>query len=657
MISYQISHVRIPSMADLSPPQAAKLGYFTFERWRPAIEGVFRCSASSHYNHNITNQRLTTLGITIFDITNLSRIAYCFVDFFGMECNRSVPLMTPLSARIYLEAYYELTEDLLPLVESFQGYDLIPTSLLEDAWPDEGWMDAETDVQEGGEEPDLQLEKLEITPTATLDTLRSQTMDTLIQNLLDSPEENSSLVVEAELLTDFLPKLKDKIYDQAKTLKWSSYHLDLLFQALQNELEVDLGPLTNIPAEDLAIIVEKLYKNGKVSILNLSNRSDISLEDLHYIIGTGTRLRVLCLLEMPQIPLKSLGQYLVNLEVHHSDLLRWGLRAYSYFDYFNSSEMVAKTKFPGTGTVSKIVWTGLSKRGSMSRRNYLPNGRIAWENLTLNPDKLEPFPGRTTLEQRSYDLHVPLPPCKLVPGVLRLLQWLGSTHLSNYDSPSRGIACSLASLLPHTNGTGHGISLLSPGLYAERDICQALPSKTRLFSLKAGEWVLFLISEAFDARDGSFADRMFDDQSDTLTGAEEATEVAQAPEVDLAAHKNPDIELYPRKATSYALATRLTDSEPSQYMIADIPTYIKSVFGGTPWVQELIDVWTSGFPSIKNAEFFGDDTYKILRKLSSGDSTLESKETQGAKQGAEHDDTRDIQVGGTDTGDHGAGAD
>ena len=589
-------------------------------------------------NPIITNQKLTLSGITIFDITDPSHVSYCFVSFQGLEGRHEAPLMTPLSARRYLEAYYNLADlehkFLLPLVESFKGWSLIPVSVLENAWPGEGWKEAETDVQEGeGEEPNLQLTKLEISPKTTLSTLRGLTMDTVLQNLLDSPQENSSLMDEAELLTDFLPRLKDKIYDQAPTMKWSPYHLDLLCQALQNEVVVDLTPLTNVPAKDLAVIVEKLSRNSKMNVLNLSNRPDISLEDLRHIIGTVTDLRVLCLLEMPQIPLQSLHEYLVDFEIHHSDLLRLALReSDSGYNDYKSHVKELSTKLRAAGVVSQIVWIGLGSRGSLEPRNYLPNGRIAWENMAFNSKSNRyDIDGQTTLKKRIYDLCVPLPPHKLIPGVLQLLQWAGSSNLDDFYHPFKGMACSLASLLPHSNGTGHGVSLLNPSLYLRRDSFYRSEVQSP-FCLEPGERALFLVSEAFDDEYESFANE--------IKSSKESSE-------------NQDFKFNPRKATSYALVTRVPGSGSSQYMVADVPTFLKDVLGDTPKAQELLNAWTGGFPSIRDAEFFGDDTYEILRKLSPEDSKLEGKEAQESKQVIEHDSKGGIQSGSTDAGDHG----
>ena len=533
--------------------------------------------------------------------------------------------MTPLSARRYLEAYYDLADlkykDLLPLVESFQGWGLIPVSVLEDAWPKQGWHEAMTDAQDGeAEVPNLKLLKLEDAPKTTLHTLRGLTMDTMLQTLLDSPQADPGLMDEAGALTDFLPRLKDKIYDQASTMKWCPYHLDLLSQALQNEAVVDLSPLTNVPAKDLAAVVEKLSRNGKMSVLNLSNRPDISLQDLRHIIGTITDLRVLCLLEMPQIPLQSLYEYLVDFEIHHSDLLRLALReSDSCYNEYKSHVKELGTKFRAAGAVSQIVWTGLGRRGTLDPQNYLPNGRIAWENMTFSSKTNRAIDGQTTLKKRIHELCVPLPPHKLIPGVLHLLQWAGSSNLDEFFQPSKGMACSLASLLPHSNGTGHGVSLLNPSLYLLQEgfsYHSREDEEQGPFCLDLGEWALFLVSEAFDEDYEFFVDRI-----------KESKELS----------KNQDFKMDPRKATSYALVTRVSSSGPSQYMVADIPTFLKDVLGDTPKAKELLDAWTGGFPSIRDAEFFADDTCKILQKLSPEDSTLQGKETHDSKQENEYD--------------------
>ena len=79
-----------------------------------------------------------------------------------MESEREVDLNTPLSARTYLEVYYELdntTDDkvgLLPLVESFQSISLITKEALAETWPDGAWEHQSESNIDSTDTPDLE---------------------------------------------------------------------------------------------------------------------------------------------------------------------------------------------------------------------------------------------------------------------------------------------------------------------------------------------------------------------------------------------------------------------------------------------------------------------------------------------------------------------
>lgn len=83
-------------------------------------------------------------GITIIDISDLNDVRYCFVDFFGMESEHEVPLMTPLSGSVYLAAYHQLdgpqSIGLMDIVEDLNPWKLVTAEALEDTWPDNGWQ-------------------------------------------------------------------------------------------------------------------------------------------------------------------------------------------------------------------------------------------------------------------------------------------------------------------------------------------------------------------------------------------------------------------------------------------------------------------------------------------------------------------------------------
>ena len=82
-------------------------------------------------------------GITIIDISKLDDVRYCFVDFYGMESEREVQLLTPLSAAIYLGAYYDLNKAeevyMQDFVDGLDPWKVVTLQALEDTWPGEGW--------------------------------------------------------------------------------------------------------------------------------------------------------------------------------------------------------------------------------------------------------------------------------------------------------------------------------------------------------------------------------------------------------------------------------------------------------------------------------------------------------------------------------------
>ena len=564
-----------------------------------------------------------------------------------MESERTVPLMTPLSAKTYLEAYYDLSgsansKDLGPVVKSFEGWNLIPAAVLEDTWPGEGWAESKIHGQGGdGEQLYLKLEKLDIAPESNVETLRDQAMDKLIQAMLSRSEEDPDLMSEAGLLADFLPRLKDKLYNRAADLHWSSYHLDLLFKALQNEVEVDLSPLSGLRGESLALLVSKLLKNGKMRALNLSHRSDISEKDLNSMLSTENSLQYLYLLEMPQIPIQSLWGALLNCEVYHSDLLRCALSDHDFQYRAQLRASMTSMDFRGTNAVSQIVWVGLGMDECSERQNHLPNGRIAWERLKLNTYDGTILHLHGTLAQRIYSLDLPLPARKLVHALLRLLEWTTAVELLWANDLAKGIACSMATSASRANDTGHSVSHLNPELYAApKEIRHRQQYSTR-FSLEVGEWSLFLVSESFnvseqcfetgrsDSGGSSSTDSLADklspslDQADPLAQDDRAQTSGSASGSDPAAITNQPPKIHPRKAASYALVTRVADTGDSQFMVVDVPTYLQRVMGDTAEAKGLIDIWSTRVSSIKNIEFFGNDTYKIMEHVSSKDNREE----------------------------------
>ena len=80
-------------------------------------------------------------------------------------------------------------------------------------------------------------------------------------------------------MASFLPRLKEKMYKHADSLKYSPAIAQLLVKTLEHVKIVDLAPFTHLGAQTMSSIVKELQKHGRMRGINLSN-SNIKVEDL-----------------------------------------------------------------------------------------------------------------------------------------------------------------------------------------------------------------------------------------------------------------------------------------------------------------------------------------------------------------------------------------
>ena len=129
--------------------------------------------------------------------------------------------MTSLPAHVYLNAYYPDTEHQMrkasegPLNE-LKKFELVDVAALQSTWPEGEW-------EEPHEEPEaISMTELERELPSQMRTLTGRSMDRLIDSLMDEPDNlTSSILLEAEHLRSFLPRLRHRIYEQASTLNSS----------------------------------------------------------------------------------------------------------------------------------------------------------------------------------------------------------------------------------------------------------------------------------------------------------------------------------------------------------------------------------------------------------------------------------------------------
>ncbi|KAL8887017.1 MAG: hypothetical protein Q9215_005353 [Flavoplaca cf. flavocitrina] len=360
-------------------------------------------------------------GITVFDITEPANPRYCFVDFMGMESERGVDLNTPLSARTYLEAYYELNDatndevGLLPLVESFQNRSLITEEALAETWPDGAWEhQSPTDV-DSTDPPELGGLDIAEKPKS----LRNQAMDQFLDLLLDPSEQDvHTLMTETDHLNDFVPNLRRRLYIQGPTLEPSATNIGLLQKALEGVATVDLSPFKLWSAEHLSAVLSQLRTGvDGVKVLNMSNMPDLTEAELAAIMkledGKATpHLNTIVILETPKISLDFVAKHFGKYDVYHSELFRRALYLPHQSRYGAPPPPVLQ--FIAPDNTSQLVWVGISTAQSWDKKYRLEDGRFDWNTLKFSPHAGWGFRRDPNLTYMTLMLDIPLPMAKTI---------------------------------------------------------------------------------------------------------------------------------------------------------------------------------------------------------------------------------------------------
>jgi hypothetical protein len=208
-------------------------------------------------------------GITVLDITDLSNIRYCFVDFYGMESDRAVPLHTPLDGWTYLRAYYDDTHDLVvnnkATTDGLEKYSLVELSALAGCWPDGNWQTAA-----GGGDSNLGLAHTRSDRTP-MPSLRALSQKRLFQRLLSSDgPPDLTLLDQPMLFRDFTRDLQRYVIDNAGALSKSPAAVEILKKAFAGETAFDFTPFQGkLSANDLvALVSSEAMRNVKTANLS-----------------------------------------------------------------------------------------------------------------------------------------------------------------------------------------------------------------------------------------------------------------------------------------------------------------------------------------------------------------------------------------------------
>ena len=528
----------------------------------------------------------------------------------GMESKREVELNCPLSARTYLEAYYVLeeTEDeagLLPLVESFEGKDLITPHALLETWPGGAWA-RHSPSSDAGFGSNLNLANppdfggLDITDvpgdsSATManagesnvsveeekpKSLRDQAMDRLLDVLLDPSEQDvPALMAEADHLHDLIPKLRQRLYNQASVLEPSGANIVLLNKAFEGATIVDLSPFTALTSGHLATLVARLQKgHGAMEVLNLSNMPDLTESDLELIldIGNGSEtlsITAILLLETPKISLDFVTHHLGNHDVYHSELFRRALyKPWDSLSAFNGDNrsLLLPLQFDAPESISQLVLIGISMSQTRDVQFRLEDGRFDWSSMKFFSQ--EDFED-SAITYLNFPLDIPVRLGKTMQSLRRLLQYMLKATSFSFKNCIAGTAHCFATTSV-LEDDGYSVGPLSQTLSEDRQRPRSPEEESgKDRYLNPGRWAIVLIHEAFNARDQAHLDK-----------------------------KAGKTAFKPLKGVRYLLAQAIpkVDSWGPQYLIVDVPGYIEHMLKDVEQVRKMQTWWTqasSGFPA------------------------------------------------------------
>ncbi|TGO26641.1 hypothetical protein BPAE_0055g00120 [Botrytis paeoniae] len=263
-------------------------------------------------------------GITVFDITELMQVRYCFVNLDSSDSDEEEggappkpPAMTPLTGPQYLWGYYRKDdhskqEKFKDLVKSFQALPLIDGRALHSAWPDSSWRIM---VQDGGESEWNRVEqvvaeefsgqKKSNSVDSEIPSLRASSLVKVLNSAIaSSPSELPQILERASVLSDFYPAAKSKLYADPNDVSDSASARRILSSILRKENTIDLGPF-ELATEQILEVLEEASK-GPIDVisLNFSGNLNIAESFLKEILIKFPRLETLYLLNTPQISLE-----------------------------------------------------------------------------------------------------------------------------------------------------------------------------------------------------------------------------------------------------------------------------------------------------------------------------------------------------------------
>lgn len=123
-----------------------------------------------------------------------------------------------------------------------------------------------------------------------------------------------------------------------------------------------------------------------MNTLCISNRPNLTNEDLQIVLRDATGLKALYILEDPKITVQGMSTLLDNCDVYHSDLLRRQLERLpegfcTSNDLESSGGAILRGQVCEANRVSQLIWIGITDPQALDKSYRLETGLIDWRSL------------------------------------------------------------------------------------------------------------------------------------------------------------------------------------------------------------------------------------------------------------------------------------
>lgn len=254
-------------------------------------------------------------------------------------------------------------------------------------------------------------------------SLRSRTLASLAEALVHDREVDENALSQAQMLPDFWPAVRAALYKNADSLKSTPKTLDLMYQSLKQETDVDAGPFNTISILDLARVLDRLSHGGQMQTLNLSGRPTLTKDELEVLIEHNVGLRNLYLMGATgSLPITDLTELRFSGEVHHRLLFERAHRAVRS----KKPEAGPDIRFvPAEASIRHIAYVTITGLDDEAGKSYLPDSGIDWDSLKVDASWSEVYQsvtqGMRCMKYPLKDTPMLLP--RLIIGVRNLFEW------------------------------------------------------------------------------------------------------------------------------------------------------------------------------------------------------------------------------------------